>query len=480
VAQNRGRGIGVFAQDQWTTHRLTLNYGVRFDRFYAYAPALIKPGGPLIPETSFPAVEDIPNFKDISPRLGASYDLFGNGKTAIKASWGRYLAGQGLGTTASVAPANALVTSANRTWNDANGNYVPDCNLSNPAANGECGAIDNALLGKSNPNLTWASDARDGWGVREFNYQITAQLQHELRPGLGLTIGYFRTWWGNFTAVQNTLVSPSDFTQYCVTAPSDARLGATSGQQICGLYDVNPNKFGQVNRVITAASNFGKQSEVFNGVDLGFNARFGTGSLLLGGLTLGRTTTDNCYANAYPNITPENDVSTTNTRPRTSAFCHIVTPLWQGVGSQVKIQAVYPLPWDFQLSGTFKNLPGIPDIANLIATNAQIAPALGRSLAACPGAGTCTATVTIPIIPYGTNGSTTSGTLFDGRLNETDLRVGRTFRFGKARVQAAIDLYNVFNQRVAQGINSTYGGAWLTPTSILGGRLVRFGGQFEF
>ena len=38
---------------------------------------------------TFPAVTGI-NVKDITPRIGASYDLFGNGKTALKVSVGKY------------------------------------------------------------------------------------------------------------------------------------------------------------------------------------------------------------------------------------------------------------------------------------------------------------------------------------------------------------------------------------------------------
>jgi hypothetical protein len=479
----RIRNLGLYAQDQWTVKRLTLNYGVRFDHYWAFTPAFTRPAGKFTPDIPVPALDNIPNFKDISPRVGVVYDLFGNGKTAIKGSFGRYIQG-GAGMTTTVAPAAAIVLSTTRTWNDANGNFVPDCVLTNPATNGECGAISNTAFGKSVPNITVSPEAAEGWGKREYNYQVSAQLQHELRPGFSLAVGYFRTWWGNFTAIQNTAVSPSDFTQYCITAPTDTRLAEFSGQQICGLYDVNPNKFGQVTRVITRASNFGTQQEIFNGVDMGFNARFGKGALLQGGLTLGVETTDNCYANAFPNITPQNSVSPTNSVPRISAFCHVSQPLWDGVGSQAKLQAIYPLPWDFQVSGVYKNLPGIAVTSNLVATNAQIAPSLGRSLSSCPAAGACTATATIPILPYGTNGGTSSSlqtaSIFDTRLNETDLRLSRTFRLGKARLQGTLDLYNVFNQRVAQAINTTYGAAWLRPTAILGGRLVKFGAQVDF
>ena len=92
--------IGLFAQDQWTVRRLTLNAGLRFDYYNAYVPAQHLGPGPQVPtrNVDFAAVYDIPNWKNVSPRLGVAYDLFGNGKTAVKASVGRYLQADNLTT----------------------------------------------------------------------------------------------------------------------------------------------------------------------------------------------------------------------------------------------------------------------------------------------------------------------------------------------------------------------------------------------
>jgi hypothetical protein len=476
VFASRLRQVGIFAQDQWTLRRLTFNAGVRFDQFWAYALPVTKPAGPLVGALSFPESDNLPNYKDITPRAGASYDVFGNGKTAIKASFGRYLYGQGGAIVTAFGPANSMVTNATRTWTPAAGNFVPNCDLKNLQANGECGQASNLLFGQPFSNTTLADDARRGWGVREYDYQTSLQLQQELRPGIGINVGYFRTWWGNLTVRQNTLVSPTDFTSFCITAPTDARLGQFSGQEICGLYDVNPSKFGQVNNVITLGKNFGTPEEVYNGFEVGFNARPGKGALLQGGLSLGRDTIDYCYANNRPDLTPANSPQLTLPYyPRDPAHCRIESPWWSGIGSQVKLQGIYPLPWEFQLAGTYKNLPGIPLQANMVLTNGQVAPALGRNLAAGPGA-----TVTLPLIAYGTNGDTTQGMVFDQRLNELDLRVSRWFHITRGKLQAMVDLYNVFNNRPAQGVITTYGATWLRPTTLLGGRLYRFGAQVDW
>ena len=84
--------------------------------------------GPQVPtrNVDFPAVYDIPHWKNISPRLGIAFDLFGNGKTAVKASVGRYLQADNLTTiTGRANPTAAIVTSASRDWNDANRDFIP-------------------------------------------------------------------------------------------------------------------------------------------------------------------------------------------------------------------------------------------------------------------------------------------------------------------------------------------------------------------
>src|SRR5439155_10994547 len=133
--------------------------------------------------------------------------------------------------------------------------------------------------------------------------------------------------------------------------------------------------------------------------------------------------------------------------------------------------------WGVILSGTFKQLPGIAQTANLVLGNAQIAPSLGRSLSACPAAGTCTAIVTHALIPFGTSDGLTQGTVFDQRLNETDMRIAKSLTVGRSRLQAMLDVYNVFNSRPPQGILNTYGAVWLRPTLLLGGRLFKVGAQ---
>src|SRR5437868_6531250 len=120
--------IGLYAQDQWRIKRLTVNAGLRFDVYHASVPEQHIGPGPFVPnrDMTFAAVDNVPNWKDISPRLGVAWDLFGNGKTAIKATFNKYLFGPDLLVFSRLGtPVGALATTATRTWGDANKDFIP-------------------------------------------------------------------------------------------------------------------------------------------------------------------------------------------------------------------------------------------------------------------------------------------------------------------------------------------------------------------
>ena len=449
LLQDRVREAGFYGQDQWTIKNLTLNYGVRLDTFRGYVPEQILPAGTFVPERRFAAVNNVPNWKDITPRLGAAYDIRGNGKTAVKASLGRYPNLPLTGVT--VTPNNpqlTVVSNATRTWNDVNGDYIPQAS--------ELGPLSNSNFGRSVPNTRFADDVLHGWGVRPYNWQGSVSVQQELWPGIGLNVGYFRTWFGNFTTTQNLLATPADYDPYCVTLPVDARIPGGGGNKLCGLYDIKPAKFGLVDNLVAPVSQFGKQTQVYNGVDVTTNMRLPRGAFVTGGMSIGRTVTDNC------------DLGKINS-PQT-VFCH-VTPPWATLGS-VKFAGIAPLPLDFRLSVTYQNIAGIPRPGSFVFTNAQIAPSLGRDLGQCRGAATCNGTVLLPNVFDPTS-------MYERRLTQVDMRVTRIFRIQRAKLQANFDLANIFNDNSVLQLNDRIGPAWLQPGWLIPGRLAKLGFQID-
>jgi hypothetical protein len=469
----------LYAQDQWTMRRLTLNLGLRYSVYDATIPAASLPAGPFVPAREFPEVKHSPHWENLSPRLGGAYDLFGTSRTALKFSLGRYPI-RNVGAAVDIPATQRQATNTTRSWSDANGNYVPDCDLRNPLPNGECGRWSDLTFGQlRTPSTRRAEDAREGFNKQEYNWQMSASVQHELRPGTGLNVSYYRTWYGGFLATENQAVTAANFNSFCITSPTDNRL-PLSGQQICGLFDVTPALFGRQSNLITKAEHYGKQTEVFQGVDIILTSRFGEGGRFQGSLSTGQTVDDVCDFNDQPQVRTAlyQGVATPNFLiPKTEAFCHTSTPWWNG-GTAFGFNVVYPLPWGLQTSAVYQNKPGFPIEANYVASNAEIAPSLGRNLAACPTqTGACNQTVTVALLPARSE--------FGERIKQLDFRVSRIFRVRESmRLQGNVDLYNIFNESTPLAEQTRYaaggGGTWRNIVQIMGGRLIKFSGQLSF
>jgi hypothetical protein len=369
--------------------------------------------------------------------------------------------------TDEVSPAVASGGRLVRQWTDLNHDFIPQGDPLNPLPNGELGPSTNRNFG--NPVFALRHDPRfdSGWDVRAYNWETSVGIQHELLPRVSVTADYVRRWYGNFSVVDNSLVSPGDYDPYCIAAPVDARLPGGGGQRICGLYDITPSKVGLVSNVRTLASNFGNQYEHWQGGNLTMVARLQHGVLLQGGLNTGKTITDNCdIVSKHPELLGAGVPL---------QYCHQEQPLL----TQAKFLASYTLPWQVQISGTFQTIPGnttsssVPTFgvaANYVATNTIVAPSLGRNLAAGPNA-----TVTVNVI--------TPGTLLSDRMNQLDLRVARTVSIGRTRIKGMIDAYNVLNGNAVLGWNNTYGltgASWFVPTTINQGRLIKFAAQIDY
>src|SRR5262245_59841767 len=363
--------LALFAQDRWTLNRLTLNAGVRFEYWNGSVPAQHVPATRFLPERSYGPVNNAPALTDFNPRFGAAYDLFGDGRTALKLSLGRYVEASNIPTTALFNPFNTSVNTVDRTWNDTNGDFIPNCDLTNPVANGECGAFSAQDFGQPRIVTRFADDVVKGFGARSAMWDLSAEVQHQLRPGVSVSAGYFRNWASNFRANDNLVVTPADFDPFCITAPVDPRLPGGGGYQVCGLYDLTPQKFGLQDNLVSKASNFydsghrnvncgapGSFSSTggavvgssgrFCGLSDFFNVsiegRLNSGTLFGGGVDSGRTVLDNCFV---------------TDSPQQLLYCRVTVPFH--AQTQVKLYGSYLLPYDINVSAMFQNVGG-PEI----------------------------------------------------------------------------------------------------------------------
>jgi len=480
----RVRMNALYIQDTWTRGKFTYQGALRYDHAWSYYPAQqLGPTRFLPNPLLFPETQGVVGYNDIDPRFGLAYDVFGNGKTAIKFNVGRYLemAVAGNGNYSALLPSSRIPTSVTRSWNDTfypagdprRGNFNPDCDLQNPLQNAECGQISNLNFAIPNapPSLSYDPAILRGWGTRPSDWIIGVTVQHEVFPRMSVSIGYTRRWLQNFTITDNQAVTAADFTPFSITAPSDPRLPGGGGYNVSGLYDVIPTKAGQINNLSTYASNYGSISQMYDGVDVNVIARLRNGFQFQGGLSSGARVTDYCSVrDALPEMT--GTFSTGSEVPAfnpVNPYCHF-SP---GITTRYTGAATYTIPKvDVLVSGVITSSPGVPLAANWTISSADVARTLGRPLSGN--------------VPNITVNLLQPGQMFSDRVNELDLRVGKALRFGRTRLNAAVDLLNALNLSTIIIPNQAFipGGAWLAPTGtqtpVMTARTAKFTIQYDF
>ena len=486
---DRTQTNALYIQDQWTLGRLTLQAALRYDHVTAWAPG-DKQGStetsPFNPEPiTFETTTSIGGYNDINSRFGLAYDIFGTGKTALKVNVGRYLAAATTdGIYSANNPAIKLVTNASRSWVDNDGDFAVDCNLLATGAQGPtttgsvdtCGGLTGANLnfGLLNPSLVQVDPAiTEGWGVRPYNWQFGASVQHEILPRVSVDLGYNRRWWGNFFANVNTLVTADDYEQWTVPVPANSRLADAGAGQSASFVAITPAASARGSQTLqTKETNFAPaRTAYWHGVDYQATARLAGGLTLQGGGSTGRGVRNTCELwRAVPQLQGSN---------RADA-CDVTEP-WM---STLRGLASYPVPKVDVLvslivrsnktnaSGDVASNGSSLD-ANYRIPNSVVVGLLGRLPAGAQANGNTTVTLTTPQM------------LYPDRRTQLDMRFAKILRFRGARYDVGVDLYNMLNSNSPLSYDETYqytdnGATWLRPQSITQPRLVRFNVTMAF
>jgi len=454
--QNVNSDFGTYAQDTWTTKRLTLNYGARFEHFNASIPAESSPASTWIGARDFPAIPNVPNWNDWAVRFAAAYDLFGTGKTALKGNVGKYVAAQAAGYAQNFNGMSGVTQAVS--WTDLSRNgTIYDAS----------GNIEVNEVGARPPNYGQVTVHPDPALARGNNWEYSALLQHELLPRISVTVGFYHRDFYNLQILDNQNLSASDWTALSVLTPTDARL-PLSGQPI-PLYSLNPAKVGIATENLYTYST--QNRSAYNGFEVTGNVRRDK-FVVFGGLTTDRLVTSNCDGSTATQDIGARGASARD-NPNSLRFCNVtLAGSGQPAGvyrTTVKASAAYSFPYDVQLSGSFTSIPGPGVRADYTVTSALAGrPIIGSTTGAA-------STVVNLVEP---------NSLFLDYQNRLDLRVGKTFKFDRTRIQGFMDVFNVLNSGTALSVNQTYAASgvnsWLAPTTIMDGRYLRFGMQLNF
>ena len=510
------QNLAFYGEDQWTLGRLTLQGAARFD--YAtsghpeqvYGPSNVAVN--LQPtQIVFPAGESVWGFKDITPRMGAALDLFGNGKTALKFNLGKYVAATELtGIWSQNNPTvTALTNQYTRNWIDSNGNWAVDCDLTNGALQGAVGtqpfgaaagtvtpgnaSIDQCqaptggipVFGSGLNTTTPDPGLLGGWGTRPNDWQIGLAVQHEIVPRVSAEVGYRRRWLGNFSFTNNLgtgagcgpgqrdCITPANYTRYSIVAPLDPRLPGGGGYLVEGLYDINDAALGTQN-YISLADEAHRATSVYEGLDFNFTVRMSNGLQFRGGWVNSHTVDDTCRQIVD--------------NPEGLRGCHLARPwIYQARGS-----ASYITPDSFgwfksiNVSGTFNSIPAVIAAANYQVANTAIrdgycvGSVCSTPLGRLPTGGQATGVTTKNLVDLG------QPEYIDQQIN-ADFHVGRIVRFGKTRANLDVDIYNFLNFSSVLSRNFTLiypnvpaSAAFQQPVTVEAARFLKFTVQYDF
>jgi hypothetical protein len=460
--------LGIYAQDAWTLRRLTVNVGVRWEYFNSEVSPSVSPAGRFVPTRSFDAVP-MPVWKDLAPRFGVVYDVFGDAKTAVKFGVNRYEQAQTINFADQFNP--LVLTNAVLSWTDLNHDDIaqgePGCTYLTPGCEINFAQLPQNFgvraLVSPNPDIK-----------RVYNVETTLGVQHELLPGVQINAGWFHREFRNLPRQTNTLQSFSDYTPVNVVSPLDGSIVA--------MYNVSRTALTRVNNVVFTDDT---QREWYNGYEASFTARLPRGATLFGGMTSERMLWTLCNEESNPNNLLYCDARNSGIPFRT----------------QIKLSGSYPLPYGVTVSGSLQSIPGyllgtnIPSPTALpsvtqpagVGTVWSISPTT-RYAADCVGP--CTpgalvipnmsaATLSVPLVAPGTE--------YAERVNQLDVSFAKWFQTRAGRVQGQLDVFNALNRSAVLSVRSlnfptasTPSPSYLQPSSVLQGRILRLAMQLRW
>ena len=435
--KNLARVMGFFIQDAWTVGgRLTLNLGMRYDTYKGTLPDQSNPGGPYIAARAVSETEVLDQ-KLAVWRSGASYDLTGNGRTALKASYSRYGLQVGIDRVTNVNPLSA--GSQTCPWTDPNRDGKFQASEINRAG---CSAFSGGL------STFYAADGVNWPYSDEVTAGVETQIPGAVRVG---AMFYYRTNRDQF-GQRNTAVPSSAYTAFTVNVPNGpGGTVAAPKPTTVTVYNLSP--------ALTSAQNNIRDNDAFldtnyKGIEFTASKRFSKRWQMVAGFTIGKNTGGPSAPGGFTNGTDLND-------PNVTLYSNGI--IGNDSERALRLSGSYELPGRISLAGSLISNNGYPYQSTYTVT---------RALAATAGVALTRASQTVFLSERGNE-----------RFNDVtmvDLRLSRKFKFGGRGFTPMADFFNLGNAATVVNLNSGVGSTYLAPAEILAPRIIRVGFTLDF
>ena len=418
-----GVNSAIYAQDAWRLGRVTVNPGLRYERFVMSIPAQGAPAGTWVPARDFVAQDDIVNWNTLSPRLGVSWDVFGDGRTALKGGVSRYDRLEGITIIQPLNQRNIAFQVC--PWADTNNDLTAQLSeIAMPRCTGSL----QPSLGNVDPNLK-----------RPHQWEYTAMVQRQIGANTSVSAAYYGRQFSDLYTTVNAAVPPSAYSPVTIANPLT--------NQPMTVYNQDPATRLAVRNVVTTIPNL---RQTYNGVELQLNTRLPKATLF-GGVTIGRNfgdqdTTSSCGGCGTDFNNPNNLINNRGAIGFDSTY-------------QIRGGWTYSLPYDVQFSGSIREATGLPQ-SRVYTLTTTIVPGLTQ------------VTQNVQVAPRG-------DFLYPWQ-NLVDIRFVKVIKSGGLRIEPTLDVFNLFNDDAVTSAVTTVGSSLGRPSAIVMGRLVRIGGRIAF
>jgi hypothetical protein len=474
--------VGIFAQDSWTLRRLTINPGLRVQWVETGMYESSMAAGRFAPARFIEEERGLIDFgADYSPRFSAVYDLFGDGRTALKTSWSKYYRNYD-GDIAANAYGRAGERSELRTWLDRN--LVPGTNTPTGAAvtvlcpgvrvlPTDCDGIaqDNEI-GISPSGGAFANPDRPDRRTlnleRQYNDEFTLGAQHQVTPRLAVGAMFYKRKIADLAFQDRLNITASDYTRFEVPMPDVSRdpdvAAALKPGEMVPVYNLNPAKLSVFNVGVVDRSDTTNDT-LYTGFEASFNTRLPGGATVFGSWTFEHTLHRWCQNDDNPNgptTTGQFNPTAATTgydAPLGGRFCD-QTQFDFPFRHEVKFAGNYVLPYGFDIGAVMQSYAGQERVifwqpaANLFPNGQR------------------TQAETFILNP--------PGSIFYDRWNQLDINVKKNIRHNNHVLTFQIDIFNVLNANPIRGANNNVGASLGNATTIMLGRFPRLAMNYKF